>query len=118
MALFDSIDAVVLLVIACVGLIVIGTVVLFVVVFRSAQNPKIENGVLGQATILKIWETGLTVNDRPQIGFLLNIQHPDGASYETETKAVIPIIHLPQFQPGATVAVKIDANDRQRVALA
>jgi hypothetical protein len=118
MELFESVDIVVLLVLACVGLIVVGSILLFVLVSRAARDPKIENGVLGQATILKIWETGLTVNDRPQIGFLLNIQHPDGSSYETETKAVIPIIHLPQFQPGATVAVKIDANDRQRVGLA
>lgn len=118
MELFDFLNLTSLLVLACVGLIVVGSVLLFIFVFRAAQNPKIKNGALGQATILKIWETGLTVNDRPQIGFLLNVQHPDGSSYETETKAVIPIIHLPQFQPGATVAVKIDAKDRQRVALA
>jgi hypothetical protein len=118
MDLLDSSNLILLLVLACVGLIVVGSVLLFFFVFRAARDPKIDKGLLGQATILKIWETGLRVNDRPQVGFLLNIQHPDGSTYEAETKAVISVIHLPQFQPGATVAVKIDVNDRQRVALA
>jgi hypothetical protein len=118
MELFESLDAIALFVVVCVGLIVVGSILLFVFVFRAARDPKIENGVLGQATILKIWETGFKVNDRPQVGFLLNVQHPDGDRYEVETKAVIPLIHLSQFQPGATIAVKIDAHNPQRVALA
>lgn len=118
MEIANPAGAIALLVAACAGLIVIGSVLLFVFVFRAARAPQIKDGLLGQATILKIWETGLRVNERPQIGFLLNVQHPDGSSYEIETKAVIPIIHLPQFQPGATIAVKIDAHNRSRVALA
>jgi hypothetical protein len=54
MELFESVDIVVLLVLACVGLIVVGSILLFVFVSRVARDPKIENGVLGQATILKI----------------------------------------------------------------
>jgi hypothetical protein len=72
--------------------------------FKLFPERFIENAILGQATVLKIWETDLTVNDRPQVGFLLNVQHPSGLSYEAETRAVIFIIHLPQIQPGATVA--------------
>lgn len=115
---FDSLNLIVILVLCGVGVIVVGSILLFVIVSRAAKNPKIENAILGQATILKIWETGLKVNNRPQVSFLLNVQHPDGSSYEAQTKAVISIIHLPQIQPGATVAVKIDAKDRARVALA
>lgn len=118
MDLFGNPGYIVVLVLGGVAVIVIGSILLFAIVSRSARNPKIENAILGQATVLKIWETGLIVNRQPQVGFLLNVQHPDGSSYEVQTKAVISIIHLPQIQPGATVAVKIDAKDRARVALA
>lgn len=113
-----NLNLVVVLALGVVAAIIVSSIVLLYVVSRAARNPKIENAILGQATILKIWETGLTVNDRPQIGFLLNVQHPDGSSYEAETKAVISIIHLPQIQPGATLAVKIDPQKPNRVALA
>lgn len=109
---------VVILFLGCMAAIVIGSILLVAIVSRSARNPKIENAILGQATVLKIWETGLIINRQPQVGFLLNVQHPDGSSYEAQTKAVISIIHLPQIQPGSTLPVKIDAKDRTRVALA
>jgi hypothetical protein len=118
MDFLDSTTLIVVLVLCGAGVIVVGSILLFVVVSRAARNPQIENGILGQATILRIWETGITVNDRPQVGFSLNVQHPDGSSYEAETKAVVSLINLPQVQPGATVAVKIDPNNRSRVALA
>lgn len=113
-----NLNLIIVLVLGVVAAIVVSSILLFYVVSRAARNPKIENAILGQATILKIWETGLTVNNRPQVGFLLDVQHPDGSSYEAETKAVISIIHLPQIQPGATVAVKIDPQKPSRVALA
>ena len=118
MDILDSTTLITVMVLCGVGVIVVGSILLFAIVARAARNPKIENGILAQATVLRIWETGITVNDRPQVGFLLNVQHPDGSSYEAETKAVVSLINLPQVQPGATVAVKIDPNNRSRVALA
>jgi hypothetical protein len=102
--------------------ILVTVVMIFVImrVVRKAINPhgNMANALPGQATILNLWETGMYVNQNPQVGFHLNVQHPDGSTYEAQTKTVVSIVQLPRLQPGATVSVKIDAQDRAKVALA
>lgn len=74
-------------------------------------------GETAQAEILKIWDTGMTVNDDPVVGFLLEV-HPDGKdSYQAETKLRISRVSVPQVQPGAVVPVRIDRANPQRVSL-
>ncbi|HEY7162431.1 MAG TPA: DUF3592 domain-containing protein [Acidobacteriota bacterium] len=75
------------------------------------------NGEAAQAEILKIWDTGMTVNDDPVVGFLLDV-HPEGKdAYQAETKLRISRVYVPQYQPGATVPVRIDPANPQRVSL-
>jgi hypothetical protein len=105
----------------CIGIgVTIGSIVFVMFLVRRMMNPhgNMKDALDGQATVMKIWETGVRINDQPRVGFLLNVQHPDGSTYEAETTAVISIIHLPSIQPGAKVAVKIHPQDRNKVALA
>jgi len=76
-----------------------------------------ENGLPAKGTVLKIWETGVRVNDNPVVGFLLEIHAEDIAPYEAETKALISILWIPQIQPGAVLPVKYDPEDPSRIAL-
>ena len=74
-------------------------------------------GEAAQAEILKIWDTGTTINDDPVVGFLLQVR-PDGKeAYQAETKLLISRVHVPQVQPGAVVPVRIDPANPQRVSL-
>lgn len=57
-----------ILVLGVVAIILVASIWLFVYVSRAARGPKIKNAILGQATVLKIWETGLKVNNRLQVG--------------------------------------------------
>jgi hypothetical protein len=67
--------------------------------------------------VLKIWDTGMSLNDSPIVGFRLEV-HADGVEpFEAETKALIGRLDVPQIQPGAELAVKYDPNDHTRVAL-
>lgn len=76
-----------------------------------------KNGLPAEAKVLKIWETGIRVNDDPVVGFLLEI-HADGmAPYKAETKELISILWIPQIQPGALLPVKYDPKDPNRIAL-
>jgi hypothetical protein len=70
-----------------------------------------------QAEILKIWDTGMTLNDDPVVGFRLKVRPTDQPEYEAETKIRIPRLEVSQFQPGAVVDVRIDPADPQRVSL-
>jgi hypothetical protein len=76
------------------------------------------NGIPTQATVLQAWQTGAMVNYNPQIGLRLQVQHPQGNTYEVETKAVVPQLQLAQLQIGAVVPVRIDPDNPQRVLLA
>jgi hypothetical protein len=74
-------------------------------------------GVAADATVLQIWDTGITVNNDPVVGFLLDVK-PDGRpAYQAKTKALISRLAVPRIQPGATLRVKYDPNDPAQVAL-
>ena len=70
-----------------------------------------------KGTVLKIWETGMRVNDNPVVGFLLEIHAEGMAPYEAQTKALISILRIPQIQPGKVLPVKFDPKDPSRVVL-
>jgi len=74
-------------------------------------------GVSAQAKVLKIWDTGVTVNNDPVVGFQLLVYPPDRPPYPGETKALISRLHIPRIQPGALLPVKFDPENPQRLAL-
>lgn len=74
-------------------------------------------GLPAEATVLRIWETGVKVNDNPVVGFLLEVHAPDLEPWEAETKALISILDIPQIQPGASLQVVYDPDDPSRVAI-
>ena len=76
-----------------------------------------QSGLPAQATILKIWDSGMTINNDPVVWFELEV-HPDGETpFLAKTKCPISRLDVPQFQPGRTVPVRYDAADHKRVAL-
>src|SRR5262249_35188077 len=76
-----------------------------------------KRGVAAQAEILKVWDTGMTVNNDPVVGLLLNVKPADSAEYQAETKALISRIDIPQFQPGNVIPIRYDPNDPRQVAI-
>jgi hypothetical protein len=75
-------------------------------------------GVPAEATVVQIWDTGVTVNEDPVVGFLLEV-HPDGAApFQAKTKARISRLAIPRVQPGSRLRVLYDPKDESRVALA
>ena len=76
-----------------------------------------ETGIPASAEVLEVWDTGVRYNNNPVVGFRLLVTLADGTTYEAETKNVVSVVHIPQVQPGAVLPVKIDPEDRNRVAL-
>ena len=75
------------------------------------------NGVPAQATILKMWDTGTTVNDNPLVGLLLEVRPQDRPAYQVQTQSLVSRLKIPLVQTGATVPVKFDPSDPAKVAL-
>ena len=98
----------------------IGITVFAIRVIRKTVGPNrsvLQNGIPAHAKIVGVRQTGVMLNNQPQIAFELEVQPPGGASYRAQTKAVIPMINIPQFQPGAEMPVKIHPADPTQVVL-
>ena len=107
-------------IVAPIALSVVITLIVLVWVrkfMRNMTGANLKNGTPAQATILRIWDTGTTINDNPVVGFLLEVRPQNLPAYQAESKSMIPRLSIPQFQPGATVPVKIDPQNQSRVAL-
>lgn len=74
-------------------------------------------GGQAQAQILQLRDTGMTLNDNPQIEVLLEVRPMNRPAYQTQTRCYISRLRIPQVQPGATVNVKIDPQNPVNVAL-
>jgi len=75
------------------------------------------NGEPAFAKILRIWDTGMTVNNDLVVGFLLEVRRRDQPTYEVRTKLRISRLDIPRIQPGKIIPVRIDPGDPTRVAL-
>jgi hypothetical protein len=69
------------------------------------------------ATVVQIWDTGVTVNDDPVVGFVLDVKPEGQPAFQAKTKALISRLAIPRIQPGAELRVMYDPNDHAQVAL-
>jgi hypothetical protein len=83
----------------------------------SVTGANLKDGTPAQATILRIWDTGTTINDNPVVGLLLEVRPQNLPAYQAESKSMIPRLSISQFQPGAIIPVRIDPQNQARVVL-
>ncbi len=76
-----------------------------------------KTGQRAEALILQISDTGMSVNDDPVVGFLLEVRPAGRSAYRARTKLRISRLDVPRIQPGTIVAVRIDPLNDERVAL-
>jgi hypothetical protein len=103
-------------VIIAVSLIFTVVVIRMVRKMAAPNRDLITTGETAQATILKFWDTGMTINDNPMVGFLLEVNAPNRTPYQVETKHMISRLNIGQLRPGAVIAVKVDPANPQRIA--
>jgi len=77
-----------------------------------------QTGIPAPATILRIWDTGITLNDDPVIGMEVEVRPEEGDPFRAVIpKSRISRVAIPQFQPGEEIAVRYDPRDLSQVAL-
>jgi hypothetical protein len=75
-------------------------------------------GLEAQATVLKVWDTGITVNEDPVVGLEVEVYPKDAPSFRaTILKSLVSRIDLSRFQPGQVIPVRYDAKDPKQIAL-
>lgn len=74
-------------------------------------------GTPASGRIVKLVDTGTTINDDPVVEFVLEVTTTGGEIYEARTKGLVSRLDVPAVQPGRVVPVKFDPADRTRVAM-
>ena len=75
-------------------------------------------GIVGSGQIVAIRDTGMTINENPQVELDINVTIPNVPLYGVTHKQVINRIHIPQFQPGTQVPVRVDPADYTKILIA
>ncbi len=82
---------------------------------RIAFPGEIKNGVTAQAKVLKVWDTGVSINDNPQVGLLLEVSPARGARFQVEAKTVVSRLNAGLVRPGIKADIKYDPKKPQRL---
>lgn len=77
----------------------------------------VEKGIQGVAEILGRQQTGVYINELPQVKFLLLITLPGRQSYQTEHKDVVSMLDLGSINVGAKLPVFVDPNNEKNILL-
>jgi hypothetical protein len=84
--------------------------------YNEAQRLRAE-GVDGQAQIMEMSQTGVTMNDQPQIRLRLMVTTPEHGTYEITVKEYVPLMLLGRLSNGLPLSVKVDRTNRENLVI-
>jgi hypothetical protein len=76
-----------------------------------------KTGIPGKATILEVKDTGVTINNNPQVKLMLEVKNNFGQKYTTQCRVLVSRINPNMFMPGMEVPVLIDPKNEQNVVI-
>lgn len=85
-------------------------------VFTIGRGMKIksklrQSGVMGRAKVLAANQTGVRVNEQPQVQFQLMVNVPGRQPYTAIHSEIVSAMNLGRIGAGGELAVRVDAND-------
>jgi hypothetical protein len=84
--------------------------------YAEAQRIKTQ-GVAGQATITGMRQTGVSVNDQPQIELQLQVEDQMYGSRQITVKEYVPLMMLGTLSSGRPLPVKVDPANPNNVVI-
>ena len=76
-----------------------------------------KTGLPGTARILEVKDTGITINNNPQVKLILEVKNNFGQKYTTECRVLVSRINPNAYSPGMEVPVKIDPKNEKNVVI-
>lgn len=77
----------------------------------------LKSGTPAQGKIIEVNDTGVTVNQNPQVKLLIEVTPPGRPVYRVETKMIVSRLNAAHYLPGATLGVRVDLNDPRKIAI-
>lgn len=76
-----------------------------------------KTGIPGKALILEVKDTGVTINNNPQVKLILEVKNSFGQRYTTACRVLVSRINPGAYIPGMELPVKIDPKNEMNVVL-
>ncbi|OSZ81110.1 hypothetical protein CAP36_07695 [Chitinophagaceae bacterium IBVUCB2] len=76
-----------------------------------------KTGLPGKAKILEVRDTGVTINNNPQVKLILEVKNSLGQKYTIETRVLVSRINPGAYVPGMELPVKIDPKNEMNVVI-
>lgn len=84
--------------------------------YKDAQRLR-TSGVLGQATIQGMRQTGVYLNEQPQIELNLQVQTQMHGPYQVTVREYVPLMLLGTLSSGRPLPVKVDPADPRKLVI-
>lgn len=95
----------------------------FYLLYRLIFKPMInmarlqKTGIPARATILEVKDTGVTINNSPQVKLVLEVKNSFGQKYTTQTRVLVSRINPNAYMPGMEIPVKVDSKNELNVVV-
>jgi len=91
----------------------------FIPIFKgfSDDNKLLETGIPAQATILDSWDTGITLNNSPKVGMLLEVKPKNKPKYQVKVSKFVSRLQTNYYNVGTQLSVRVDPNNPKKVAI-
>lgn len=76
-----------------------------------------KTGLPGTARILEVRDTGVTINNNPQVKLMLEVKNSFGQKYNTQCRVLVSRINPGAYQAGMELPVKIDPKNEKNVVI-
>jgi hypothetical protein len=103
-------------ILAIVGIVLI---VIGIIVGRraGAVDQLLATGVPASAQVMGLTQTGMYLNEQPQVELSLLVTIPGQTPYAAKHKSFVPLILLGRLTSGAPLSVRVDPTDLNRIAV-
>ncbi|MBB5916561.1 hypothetical protein BJY24_005473 [Nocardia transvalensis] len=81
------------------------------------NSAEFRDGLLGIGTVTSFRQTGLTVNDQPQLRIEFSVEGAEGEVFDSVAKAIIPLTELGLLRPGVVLPVRYLPGRTDKVEL-
>ena len=95
----------------------------FFLIYKLVVGPALnarrlmKTGLPGRATIKEVRDTGVTINNSPQVKLILEVKNNLGQTYEVSIRTLVSRINPGLYRPGMQVPVKIDPANEKNVVI-
>jgi hypothetical protein len=89
----------------------------FIILVNRKDDNFLMNAIHGEAIILSREQTGMYLNNQPQLRFQLKVSLPGQEPYQIEHKQVLNLLDLGSFSNGAKIQVLVDPRDIKKIKI-